>query len=145
PADLAVPVVIVQHMPSGFTRSLADRLDRTVAIRVGEGVDGAVLHGAQVWIAPGNHHMLVRAEGSRVRLRLTREPPENSCRPAIDVLFRSTVDAYHRHVLGVVLTGMGKDGLLGCEAIRRAGGQVLAQDAASCVVWGIPRAVTEAG
>jgi two-component system chemotaxis response regulator CheB len=96
-------------------------------------------------VAPGDHHLLVRREGTAVRLALNREPPVNSCRPSVDVLFRSAAEVYGPGVLAVVLTGMGQDGLRGCECVGAAGGQVLVQDEASSVVWSMPGAVAQAG
>ncbi|HET7427321.1 MAG TPA: chemotaxis response regulator protein-glutamate methylesterase [Gemmatimonadales bacterium] len=145
PRDLAAPIVIVQHMPPLFTRSLAERLDGGTPLRCAEGEDGAVLEPGTVWIAPGNWHMTVAREGSAAVLRLTGEPPENSCRPAADPLFRSVGDVYGAGALAVVLTGMGQDGLRGAERIKQRGGAVLVQDEASSVVWGMPGAVAKAG
>lgn len=145
PADLPVPVLIVQHMPPMFTGLLAERLDKGCALTVREAVDGARLAAGDVWLAPGGKHMVVERRAQGVFVRLTEEPPENSCRPAVDPLFRSVVRAYGAKVLGVVLTGMGQDGLRGCEAIVEAGGQVLAQDEATSVVWGMPGAVASEG
>ncbi len=141
PGDLPVPIVIVQHMPPVFTKLLAQRLDAKTALRVGEGYDGARVLPGTAWIAPGDHHMEVWRKGVEVLLRTTSEPPENSCRPAVDPLFRSVAGLYGRRSLGLILTGMGQDGLRGCEHIREAGGQILAQDEASSVVWGMPGAV----
>jgi two-component system chemotaxis response regulator CheB len=145
PADLGVPVVIVQHMPPMFTRLLAERLDARSALRVAEGVDGAPVHAGQVWIAPGDRHLEVVRHAGGLRLRTTLAPPENSCRPAVDVLFRTATAADGPGVLAVVLTGMGVDGRRGAELVRSAGGAVLAQDEASSVVWGMPGAVVRAG
>src|SRR4029079_1326266 len=118
PLYLAAPIVIFQHMPPLFTRSLAERLDGGTPLRCAEGEDGAVLEPGTVWIAPGNWHMTVAREGSAAVLRLTGEPPENSCRPAADPLFRSVADVYGAGALAVVLTGMGQDGLRGAERIK---------------------------
>lgn len=146
PKDLRVPVVIVQHMPPLFTRFLAERLDKQSAIRIKEGVPGSVLKPGEAWIAPGDFHMQVtRGEGKDVQLKMNQGPPENSCRPAVDVLFRSVARTYGPNVLAVVLTGMGSDGVRGTEEIRAAGGQVLVQDEASSVVWGMPGQVAAAG
>ncbi len=145
PSDLPVPIVIVQHMPPTFTLLLAQRLSAASRLPVHEGQAGAVLAPGHAWIAPGDYHMLATREGTPVRLRLNQQPPENSCRPAADVLFRSVVATYGANVLGIVLTGMGQDGLRGCEYIKEAGGQVIAQDEASSVVWGMPGAVARAG
>jgi len=145
PGDLPVPIVVVQHMPPLFTRLLAERLDGQSALDVREGVAGAELRPGEVYIAPGGHHMTVVRNGKRVALAVNDDPPENSCRPAVDVLFRSVVAAYGAGTLGVILTGMGQDGLRGCEHVRDAGGQVLAQDEATSVVWGMPGFVARAG
>jgi two-component system, chemotaxis family, protein-glutamate methylesterase/glutaminase len=96
-------------------------------------------------VAPGDHHMIVVRDGMQHRLLLHRDPPENSCRPAVDVLMRSSAQAYGADELAVILTGMGQDGLRGCEAIREARGQVIAQDEATSVVWGMPGFVARAG
>jgi two-component system chemotaxis response regulator CheB len=145
PAQFGVPVVIVQHMPPLFTRFLSDRLNANCALEVGEGAAGKAVEPGQVWLAPGDFHMTVARDGATVRLRTSQTPPENSCRPAVDVLFRSVAQVYGPSVLAVVLTGMGQDGLRGCEWVREAGGQVWAQDEASSVVWGMPGAVVGAG
>jgi two-component system, chemotaxis family, protein-glutamate methylesterase/glutaminase len=145
PADFPVPVVIVQHMPPMFTRLLAERLSAQYPIRVQEGCSGGVLQPGQAWIAPGDHHMIVVRDGPQVRLLVHQDPPENSCRPAVDVLLRSVARAFGPNSLTVILTGMGQDGLRGCEAVREAGGQILAQDEATSVVWGMPGFVARAG
>ena len=145
PADFPVPIVIVQHMPPMFTKLLAERLNHQSALHVQEGEVGAPLQAGQVWIAPGDYHLVLMRKGEHVQLELNQEPAENSCRPAVDVLFRSVAQLYGARTLGVVLTGMGHDGVRGCEAIRAAGGQVIAQDEASSVVWGMPGFVSKAG
>jgi two-component system chemotaxis response regulator CheB len=145
PRDLPVPVVIVQHMPPVFTQLLANRLDAQCALSVHEATAGAKLAPGHAWIAPGDFHMSILQGAGGKMLTLHQGPPENSCRPAVDVLFRSAVDSYGAGVLGVILTGMGQDGLRGCERIHEAGGQVLAQDEASSVVWGMPGFVARAG
>jgi len=145
PGDFPVPIVVVQHMPPIFTRLLADRLASHSAIPVQEGCTGTVLQPGHAWIAPGNFHMKVMREGLNCRLDLNQAPPENSCRPAVDVLFRSVAAACGAHVLGVVMTGMGSDGVLGAQDIREAGGNVIIQDEASSVVWGMPGLVHAAG
>jgi two-component system chemotaxis response regulator CheB len=132
-------------MPPDFTARLAERLAEKSRLRVREGVTGEPVSAAQAWVAPGDYHLLVRREGQAVRLALNQESPVNSCRPSVDVLFRSAAEAYGRGVLAVVLTGMGQDGLRGCECVRGAGGQVLVQDEASSVVWSMPGAVAQAG
>jgi two-component system, chemotaxis family, protein-glutamate methylesterase/glutaminase len=145
PANLPVPIVLVQHMPPMFTRLLAERLTAQYALKVEEGHSGGVLQPGHAWIAPGDHHMIVVKDGNHARILIHQDPPENSCRPAADVLFRSVAATFGPSTLAVVMTGMGADGLRGCEAIRAAGGQVLAQDEASSVVWGMPGFVVKAG
>lgn len=140
-----VPILIVQHMPALFTRMLAERLEAVTGMPAREGVADAVLRPGEIWVAPGGHHMDLEKTPAGVRLRIHDAPPENSCRPAVDVLFRSVAKVYGSASLAVVLTGMGQDGLRGCEDIRQAGGQVLAQDEATSVVWGMPGAVVGAG
>jgi two-component system, chemotaxis family, protein-glutamate methylesterase/glutaminase len=143
--DFPVPIVIVQHMPPMFTRLLAERLAAVSGFPTREGEAGAVLRPGEVWVAPGGLHMEVEKTVGGVRLRTHEGPPENSCRPAVDVLFRSVAKVYGAGTLSVVLTGMGQDGLRGCECIREAGGRVLVQDESTSVVWGMPRAVSQAG
>jgi len=145
PGDFPVPIVVVQHMPPIFTRQLAERLASRSAIPVEEGSAGVVVSPGHAWIAPGNFHMKVMREGSDRRLDLNQEPQENFCRPAVDVLFRSVAAAYKATVLGVVMTGMGSDGVLGAQDICDAGGEVIIQDEASSVVWGMPGLVHASG
>jgi two-component system chemotaxis response regulator CheB len=144
-SDLPVPVLIVQHMPPTFCKLLAERLNRICPLPVREAVEGAELRPGTVWVAPGDWHMTVRASGSGRTIHLDQNPPEKSCRPSIDVLFRSLAKVYGDQTLAVVLTGMGKDGLAGCQAIRQAGGMVICQDEATSSVWGMPRSVSAAG
>jgi two-component system chemotaxis response regulator CheB len=144
PAEYPIPVVIVQHMPPVFTRFLADRLSSLSPLTVREGENGAVLEPGTVWIAPGNYHMTLRKDGDRIRLALNQEAPENSCRPAVDPLFRSVAEVYGNRGLGLILTGMGHDGMAGAGQMRQAGATILAQDEATSVVWGMPGAVVSA-
>lgn len=145
PASLPVPVVIVQHMPPVFTKLLAERLSARSHIRVEEGQPGQILEPGRAWVAPGDYHMAVERGKTGVHLITHQQPPENSVRPAVDVLFRSVAEVYGPRALGVVMTGMGQDGLRGSECIREAGGRVLAQDEATSVVWGMPGFVAQAG
>ena len=145
PADFPVPIVIVQHMPPIFTRLLAERLSSRSQIRVREAEAGQELEPGTAWIAPGDYHMAVKRHGNAVRIALNQEPQENSCRPAVDVLFRSVAQTYGSHILGVVMTGMGADGVIGSKHIREAGSEVIIQDEASSVVWGMPGLVAAAG
>jgi two-component system chemotaxis response regulator CheB len=148
--DLAVPVMIVQHMPKLFTNVLAERLNRCCPLKVLEGRQGAQLQPGVVWLAPGDMHMEVslRSGGSgaaATHVRLHSQEPLHHCRPAVDYLFLSAARVYGAGALAVVLTGMGSDGLDGARAIHDRGGIVLAQDEASSAVWGMPGRVAEAG
>lgn len=145
PPDLPVPVVLVQHMPPMFTRLLAERLDQQSRVKVLESAGGEVLTPGTVYIAPGDYHLVVERRGTRVVTALNQEPHENSCRPSVDVLFRSVADVFGASALGVILTGMGQDGLRGSEDIRREGGVIFAQDEDTSVVWGMPGFVARAG
>jgi two-component system chemotaxis response regulator CheB len=142
---LPVPVVIVQHMPPMFTRLLSERLAAEFRLPAEEGRQNTPLQPGHVYVAPGDYHLTVTRLGLQVYSQLNHDPPENSCRPAADVLFRSVARAYGTGALAVVLTGMGQDGLRGCEAVRESGGQVIVQDEATSVVWGMPGAVARAG
>lgn len=145
PKDFPVPIVIVQHMPPVFTRLLAERLSAASAIQVREASAGVELAPGVAWIAPGDFHMVIEKTAKGARLALNKEPPENSCRPAVDPLFRSVDRVYGANTLAVILTGMGQDGLKGCEILYDTGAQILAQDEASSVVWGMPGFVARAG
>ena len=148
PATFPLPVLIVQHMPELFTKVFAERLDKRCKLRVREASDGDQVCPGTISIARGNWHMEVLAAaraGSPHTLRLSQSPPENHCRPAVDVLFRSVAAVYGPGALALVLTGMGSDGMLGCRVIRDQGGTVLAQDQASSTVWGMPGVVANAG
>ena len=145
PKDLSVPVLVVQHMPPLFTRLFAERLDRSCSLPVQEAVEGQLVEPGHILVAPGDHHLTVRRQGTDVRVQLTQEPPENYCRPAVDVLFRSVASAYGTGALACVLTGMGRDGVKGAERIRAVGGRIVVQDQATSVVWGMPGAVAAAG
>lgn len=145
PADFRLPVLVVQHMPALFTAMLAERLGGVSGRPACEGADGMPLEEGHIYVAPGDWHMRVERGESGPVLRLDQAPPENFCRPAADPLFRSMAEVYGGAQVAVILTGMGHDGFHGAEAIARAGGTVLAQDEASSVVWGMPRAVAVAG
>jgi two-component system, chemotaxis family, protein-glutamate methylesterase/glutaminase len=145
PETFSVPIVVVQHMPPIFTKHLANRLDQTSPLTVREAESGDVIHAGGVWIAPGDYHLVLNRQTTNVKLHTNQLPPENSCRPAVDVLFRSVSEIYGANVLAVVMTGMGQDGLRGCGVIHDAGGRILIQDEASSVVWGMPGAVAHAG
>jgi two-component system chemotaxis response regulator CheB len=144
---LPVPVAIVQHMPPMFTQMLAERLNGSSgALRCREAREGDVFEPGVALLAPGGRHLgMIRTADGRLVARLIDTPPENSCRPAADVLFRHAAEAVGAGVLAVVMTGMGHDGCRGAERIREAGGHVVAQDEASSVVWGMPGSVVQAG
>jgi two-component system chemotaxis response regulator CheB len=143
--DLPVPVVVTQHMPPLFTAVLAESLSRKSPLRFHEGAEGMELQPGHVYIAPGGRHMEVRSKGLSTIIHLHDGPPEHSCRPAVDVLFRSVAATYGGAVLAIVLTGMGSDGARGCVAVRERKGRVVVQDEASSVVWGMPGSVVQAG
>jgi two-component system chemotaxis response regulator CheB len=145
PADWRAPILIVQHMPAGFTSLLAEHLGRICPIPVREAKDGEIVEPRTVYVAPGDQHMVVRRDGVRPSVALNRDPPENWCRPAADPLFRSVAEVYGDRAVGLVLTGMGHDGREGARALRARGGRLIAQDEATSVVWGMPGAVVEAG
>ena len=145
PRNIGIPILIVQHMPPMFTQLLAERLDRSSSLTAREGFDGAILRPGEIWVAPGDFHMTVARKGNNVVLSTNQNTPENSCRPAVDVLFRSVAEVYGGNSLAVVLTGMGRDGTVGCQALHKCGAGILAQDEESSVVWGMPRSVVEAG
>jgi len=138
PENFPVPIVLVQHMPPNFTKLLANRLDSKSNLSIKECENGDVLEPGHVYIAPGDYHMVVEQDKGDIVVRTNQAPHENSCRPATDVLFRSVAKTFGRNALAVVLTGMGQDGMRGCQDIRACGGQVLVQDEASSVVWGMP-------
>lgn len=145
PADFPLPIVIVQHMPPQFTKGLAESLSRTCRLPVAEAQNGEPVQPGRILIAPGGRHLrVVRRDGAFVT-ELTDDAPECSCRPSVDYLFRSLVALHGAQVLGVVLTGMGEDGWVGSRLIAAAGGAVLAQDEASCTVYGMPRGPIQEG
>jgi two-component system chemotaxis response regulator CheB len=146
PADFAVPIFVVQHMPPLFTRLFAGRLDGSSALTVREARDGDVPTAGTVYVAPGDYHLSLRRDAAgRERMVVSQEGPENWVRPAVDVLFRSMAEIYGERTLAVVLTGMGQDGMKGSEPIVAAGGQIVVQDEATSVVWGMPGSVAHAG
>lgn len=145
PHDLSVPVVIVQHMPPVLTRYLAKRLDTRTQLHVFEAAHGDEIRPGSVAIAPGDHHLTVSRGAKGLRVYLNQDEPVNSCRPSVDVLFDSAARVCGGDLLVAVLTGMGQDGLRGCRTVHEAGGHVLVQSGDTCVVWGMPRVVEEAG
>lgn len=146
PKDLGVPVLIVQHMPPLFTQTLAENLAAKSAIRVREAAPGDVLQANTAYIAPGGKQMRVTTGPGGIRLlQITNDPPENNCRPAVDYLFRSVASHFPGQAMAVILTGMGNDGTVGLRLLKRQGCFVIAQDEATCVVYGMPKAAFEAG
>ena len=145
PPGLPVPIVVVQHMPPMFTQMLAERLSKNSQVPTVEAKSGSRVGTGQSLGRAGRSSPHARSRGDADSHQDHQEPQENACRPAVDPLFRSVASIYGRNCLAVVLTGMGQDGLRGCEAIRAAGGQILAQDEATSVVWGMPGFVARAG
>jgi two-component system chemotaxis response regulator CheB len=144
-ADFPLPILIVQHMPAMFTRLLAERLDNLCPLSVREAKIGDSVEPGRVLIAPGDFHMKVAKTGSNVHVRLDQGPQLNSCRPAVDALFTSMAEVYGGAVTAAIMTGMGRDGCAGVEALKAKGAWVIAQDQPSSVVWGMPGAIVEAG
>jgi two-component system chemotaxis response regulator CheB len=143
--SISLPILITQHMPPTFTAILATHIGQLTGWPSVEGKDGDVIQGGHVYVAPGGHHMLVEAEGTRKVIRLSDAPPEHFCRPSVDPMLRSIAKAYGPSVLVLILTGMGQDGRAGGEEIVRQGGTIIAQDKATSVVWGMPGAVAISG
>jgi len=144
PADFPLPIVMVQHMPPYFTKLLAQRLSDKCQIEVHEAKAGDILKPGHAFIAPGDYHITLTRQGTDVKILTNQGPPENSCRPAVDPLFRSVANLYGEQTLAVILTGMGQDGLSSCEMIHEKGGQIIVQDQESSVVWGMPGFVAKA-
>jgi two-component system chemotaxis response regulator CheB len=146
PSDFRLPILIVQHMPALFTKLLCERLQERTRIPVREALDGELVQAGSILVAPGDYHMRVELPtGERQpRIVLDQGPPENSCRPAVDVLFESIAKLYGGATIAAILTGMGHDGLRGAKLLRNAGATILAQDEETSAVWGMPRAIAEA-
>jgi two-component system chemotaxis response regulator CheB len=145
PKDMPVPIALVVHMPPGFTEAFARRLDAEDHLRVAEAADGALVEAGHVVVARAGIHLQLSRAGDACRVTLAMKPVDSAHRPSVDELFKSAARAYGSGVLGVVLTGMGADGLEGARAVKAAGGQVIVEDASTCVVYGMPRSVAEAG
>ncbi len=143
--DFPVPIVIVQHMPANYTQSMAQRLDEVCSLSISQAADGDIVRAGSVYIAPGGRHLEMRRHAGSVQLKVSDSEPENSCRPSVDFTLRSAIPIYQSHLLAVILTGMGKDGLHGCQAVKKAGGHVFAQDEETSAVYGMPKAVIDAG
>ncbi len=145
PKNLRVPVVVVQHMPPVFTKALADSLNQKSLLSVVEAKDGDRLQPGTVYIAPGGKQMRIKKKVAGEFVQLTDDPPENHCKPAVDYLFRSIAGLFGNRALGVIMTGMGSDGVKGLGAMKQKGAYVLAQDETSCVVFGMPMEAIKAG
>jgi two-component system chemotaxis response regulator CheB len=142
---VAVPILIVQHMPPVFTGALAQNIAKTHGWPCAEGRDGEHVKPGHIYIAPGDYHMTLERDGAEARIRINQEAQVNFCRPSADPLFNSAAKIYGAGTLALVLTGMGNDGARGCETVTRAGGTVVAQDKNTSVVWGMPGAVAQNG
>ncbi len=147
PANLNVPVLIVQHMPPMFTASLAASLDKKSALSIKEAEDGEKILPGTVYIAPGGKQMKIVADADGIsrKIKITDDPPENSCKPAVDYLFRSIAQHYVGRSTGVIMTGMGSDGTKGLVKIKENGGIIIAQEEKSCTVYGMPKEPIESG
>ncbi|WP_303674864.1 protein-glutamate methylesterase/protein-glutamine glutaminase [Vampirovibrio chlorellavorus] len=143
PEDLNIPVLLVQHMPPIFTESLASSLNRKSRLNVKEAAHHDLVLPNTAYIAPGGKHMEIFKAGHDVKILIHEGPPENSCRPAVDVLFRSISPVYGKNVLSLIMTGMGSDGALGVKSLKQTGCYSLVQSEKSCVVYGMPKAVEE--
>ncbi len=145
PEDFPLPVAIVQHMPPLFTKSLAERLDSISRVEVCEAENGMELTNGKVFIAPGGLHLKFHREGAKVLVDTTKIPTDSLHRPSVDVMFSSAYDVFGGRILAAVMTGMGKDGLEGAKLIKSGGGKILAQSEDTCVVYGMPKAIVDAG
>ena len=145
PKNFPRPVMVVQHMPPKFTKSLAERLDNMSEIKVKEAEHGEIVYPGCVYIAPGGLHMLLKKNHTKIHVTLTDKPSDTPHKPSVDVMLNSVVDIYGGQTLSVIMTGMGKDGLIGSQAVYRKNGKVMAENEDSCVVYGMPKAVVDAG
>jgi two-component system chemotaxis response regulator CheB len=143
--DLPVPIVITQHMPKTFTAMLAQHITQNTGVPCAEGKEGEVLKPGQAYLAPGDYHMSFKKVGEGTVIQLNQNPPENFCRPSVNPMLRGLIPIYGSAILTVILTGMGNDGSQASDDLVKIGGQVVAQDEATCVVWGMPAAVVNAG
>ncbi len=145
PGDFPVPVIVVQHMPKQFTRALARRLDGLCDLDVVEAEQGMPLQAGKIFVAPGGQHLKMVQSKGRIEARITDDPAENNCRPAVDYSLRSASESLDGKVLAVILTGMGRDGVRGSDLLKKSGGRIVAQAADGCTVFGMPKAIIEAG
>jgi two-component system chemotaxis response regulator CheB len=142
---LTVPIFIAQHMPVGFTKVFAEHLAKSSGFPAKEGENGEIAQNGTIYISPGDYHMVISGLSGSMKINLTQDPPEHFCRPSVNPMFRSLANILGKNLVAFVLTGMGSDGFEGCEEVREKGGLVIAQDKETCVVWGMPKAITEKG
>ena len=147
PDNIGVPILIVQHMPPVFTQSLANSLDAKCKIKIQEATNGESIMPNHAYIAPGGKQMKIEAgsDGKKRIIKITNDPPENSCKPSVDYLFRSVADHYIGRATGVIMTGMGSDGTKGLRRMKESGATIIAQSEESCVVFGMPKEPIESG
>ncbi|MBD2483235.1 chemotaxis response regulator protein-glutamate methylesterase [Planktothrix sp. FACHB-1365] len=145
PSNLPVPIAIVLHMPIGYTKMYAERLDQLSALKVVEAGDGEILHPGMVFIAPAGRHLTFKREGNSVVTRLAAQPFDMPHRPSVDVMFQSAAEVYGNRLLGIVMTGMGSDGKQGAAWIKSHGGLIFTESEETCIVYGMPRSVEESG
>ncbi|GJL84296.1 MAG: chemotaxis response regulator protein-glutamate methylesterase 1 [Micavibrio sp.] len=143
--DFDVPIFITQHMPATFTKILADHIEQQSGVPTCEGAEGMAVEKGHAYVAPGGFHMKIIENDGQLSITIDSGPPENFCKPSADPMFRSLIDIFDKKVLGVILTGMGHDGLGGAKLLVEKGGRLIAQDEATSVVWGMPGAVAQAG
>jgi len=142
---LDVPVLITQHMPATFTRILAEHITQNAGVPCYEGQEGMAVEKGHAYVAPGGYHMTIINNDGKLSIALNEGPPENFCKPSVDPMMRSALEIFGNKVLGIILTGMGHDGLSGAKLLAEKGGRLIAQDEATSVVWGMPGAVAQAG
>lgn len=140
-----VPIMLTQHMPTTFTKILAEHITQQTPLEAHEGAEGMLVENGKVYVAPGGKHMLLIRENGALKIKLDDGPPENFCKPSVDPMYRSIIEIFGNKVLGVILTGMGSDGLEGGKLLVNKGGRIIAQDKQTSVVWGMPGAVATAG
>lgn len=145
PANFPIPILIVQHMPPVFTKSLAEDLDSKCRLKVIEAQGGETPKPGEVYLAPGGKQMKLESAGANRIIKVTDDPAERSCKPSVDYLFRSLSHFCGRNTIGLIMTGMGDDGLLGCKLLKRQGALILAQSRESCVVYGMPKCIVDEG
>lgn len=138
-----IPIFIVQHMPPNFTKSLAQRLNSMSKLKVSEAVDGERIEKGHIYIAPGGKHMIIGKNGFGGKIIISDRPKETLHKPSVDVMISSAADIYKRNLMSVIMTGMGKDGLEGVKRVKQYGGYSLAQDEASCIIYGMPKAIVD--